>query len=354
MSIELRWLFGAFMGLLSLLGLFLASRGADPAMYWMGLILFLGGVVTVFHLIRTAFDAAEGKVSEQKATVPLTLIAVAVGSVLFHLWSPWWWTPIASNWQYIDDTLSITFWITGVAFSLVVLFMAYCVFRFRHREGGRAAYEPESKRLEWWLTVGTAVGVIAMLAPGLVVWKQFITVPAEASEVEVVGQQWQWSYRLPGKDGRLGTTDTMLISAENPLGINPQDPNGRDDLVVQGGSLHLPLGKPVKVLLRSTDVLHDFYVPEFRAKMDMIPGMVTYFWITPTRPGSFEVICAELCGVGHPQMRGGVVVLDDKGYQEWLGQQTTFAQLWHSRHASAASEVSPSREGAAAAEKTIR
>jgi cytochrome c oxidase subunit 2 len=103
--------------------------------------------------------------------VPLILVLVAVGSVLFHVLSPWWWTPIASNWNYIDNTIIITFWITGIAFAAVILFMSYCVFRFRHQEGRRAAYEPENKKLEWWLTVATAVGVAAMLAPGLFVWK---------------------------------------------------------------------------------------------------------------------------------------------------------------------------------------
>jgi cytochrome c oxidase subunit 2 len=282
-------------------------------------------------------------------TTAIILLAVAAGSILFHLWSPWWWTPIASNWGYIDDTILITFWITGIVFTAVVLFTAYCVLRFRHREGGRAAYEPESKRLEWWLTVGTAVGVIAMLAPGLVVWNQFVTVPAEASEIEIVGQQWQWSYRFPGKDGRLGRSDTALVGDDNPLGLSPTDPSGQDDVIVQGDDLHLPVGKPVKVLLRSMDVLHDSYVPEFRAKMDMIPGMVTYFWITPTRTGTFEVICAELCGVGHPHMRGGVVVDAESDYQEWLQQQPTFAQLTRSRYARAADPVPPA--GAAAAGK---
>ncbi|MGO4841230.1 cytochrome-c oxidase, partial [Rhizobiaceae sp. 2RAB30] len=104
----------------------------------------------------------------------LVLVLVVVGSVLFHLLSPWWWTPIASNWDYIDHTLVITFWITGFVFSAVVLFMAYCVWRFRHKEGATAHYEPESRRLEWWLTVATALGVTAMLAPGLYVWSQFI------------------------------------------------------------------------------------------------------------------------------------------------------------------------------------
>jgi len=258
--------------------------------------------------------------------VAVALVLVVLGSVLFHVLSPWWWTPIASNWSYIDDTINLTFWITGFVFVAVLLFMAYCVLRFRHREGRRAAYEPENKKLEWWLTIVTAVGVAAMLAPGLLVWKRFVTVPADASEFEVVGQQWQWSFRLPGQDGRLGSSDARYISPENPLGLNPDDPSGQDDVVIEADDLHLPIGRPVKVLLRSIDVLHDFYVPQFRAKMDMVPGLVTYIWLTPTRTGTFGILCAELCGVGHPQMRGGVVVDEEADYQAWLRQQRTFAQ----------------------------
>jgi cytochrome c oxidase subunit 2 len=80
-------------------------------------------------------------------------------------------------------------------------------------------------------------------------------------------------------------------------------------------------------VLRSKDVLHDFYVPQFRAKMDLVPGIVTYFWLTPTRTGTFEILCAELCGIGHHMMRGTVIVDNDKAYQAWLGQQSTYAQL---------------------------
>ncbi|TCL65204.1 cytochrome c oxidase subunit II [Rhizobium sp. BK251] len=268
--------------------------------------------------------------------VAVILVLLAVGSVLFHLFSPWWWTPIASNWSYIDNTLIITFWITGVVFVAVVVFMAYCVLRFRHRPGNRAAYEPENRRLEWWLAIVTAVGVVAMLTPGLFVWHQFVTVPKEATEVEVVGQQWLWSFRLPGANGKLGTSETRDVDPDNPLGLNKNDPNNLDDVIVEGGELHLPVGKPVKMLLRSIDVLHDFYVPEFRAKMDMVPGMVTYFWFTPTRTGTFEILCAELCGVGHPQMRGTVVVDSEQDYQAWLEQQQTFAQLLESGKAVAA------------------
>ena len=257
--------------------------------------------------------------------IGLLLVAVVVGSILFHVYSPWWWTPIASNWGYIDTTLVITFWITGAVFAAVILFMAYCVFRFRHKEGRVAAYEPENKKLELWLTIVTGIGVAAMLAPGLIVWAQFVTVPDEATEVEVVAAQWQWSYRLPGEDGVLGKADNRLISGDNPLGIDPRDPHGADDVVVDADDLHLPIDKPVQMLLRSVDVLHDFYVPEFRAKMDMVPGSVTYFWFTPTRTGEFEVLCAELCGVGHGIMRGFVLIDSEEDYQAWLSEQLTYS-----------------------------
>ena len=249
-----------------------------------------------------------------------------MGTVVFHFVSPWWWTPIASNWGYIDDTIIITFWVTGVVFVGVVLCMAYCVFRYRHKEGRRAAYEPENKKLEWWLTILTTVGVVVMLTPGLFVWDQFVTVPEDAVEVEVMGQQWQWSFRFPGKDGVMGTSNSRNIDDDNPFGLIASDANGRDDILIEDDELHLLLDKPVKVLLRSIDVLHDFYVPQFRAKMDMVPGAVTYFWFIPTRTGTFDILCFELCGVGHYAMRGTVVVEEESAFQAWLQEQPTFAQ----------------------------
>ncbi len=165
-----------------------------------------------------------------------------------------------------------------------------------------------------------------MLTPGLFVWNQFITVPEDAAEFEVVGQQWQWSFRFPGKDGVLGTSDPRNISDENPFGLNPNDPNGQDDVLIEDSEVHLPVDRPVKVLTRSIDVLHDFYVPEFRAKMDMVPGMVTFFWLTPIRTGTFDILCFELCGVGHYLMRGNVVVEEEGAFQAWLEEQPTFAQ----------------------------
>ncbi len=258
--------------------------------------------------------------------IAIVLLLVAVGTVVFHIVSPWWWTPIASNWGYIDDTINLTFWITGVVFIAVVLFMAYCVYRFRHQEGRRAAYEPENTKLEVWLTAVTALGVVGMLTPGLFVWNQYVSVPEDAAEFEVLGKQWEWGFRFPGKDGKLGVSDISYITDDNPFGVKPDDPAGQDDVLVEADDLHLAVGKPIKFLLRSIDVLHDFYVPQFRAKMDMVPGMITYFWLEPTRTGSFEILCAELCGTGHHAMRGMVVVDTVADHEAWLAEQTTFAQ----------------------------
>lgn len=259
--------------------------------------------------------------------VAVALIVMIAASVLFHVLSPWYFTPIASNWGAIDHTISITFWVTGVVFVLVNLFMAYAVYRYRHRAGQRAQYEPENKKLEGWLLAVTTVGVAAMLTPGLFVWAKFVDVPADALEVEVVGQQWNWTYRFPGKDGKLGRVSAGNVSGANHFGIDAADPAGQDDILIEGGEVRLPLGKPVKLLLRSKDVLHNFAVAEIRIKMDMVPGMVTHAWFTPTRTGSFDLLCQELCGIAHFAMRGRLVVEEPPAFAAWLAQQPTFAQL---------------------------
>ncbi len=258
--------------------------------------------------------------------VALVLAAVVIASVVFSLLSPWWFTPLASNWGSIDTALNITFIITGIVFVAVSLFMAYAVYRYRHREGVKAAYEPESKKLELWLTIVTSVGIAAILAPGLAVWNTYVNVPRDATVVEAMGQQWTWSFRLPGKDGVLGSVDVQRTSANNPFGLNPDDPRGQDDILVSSNELRLPVGKPVKVLLRSVDVLHDFLVPQIRARMDLVPGTVTYFWFTPEKTGTYDILCAELCGSGHSTMRGFLKIVEDAEYQPWLHGQPTFAQ----------------------------
>ena len=259
--------------------------------------------------------------------IAAALFIIVIGSVVFHIVTPWWLTPLASNWKQMDDMLAITLAITGLFFVVINLFVVYSLWRFRHREGGRrAAYEPENKKLEYWLTGITTVGIIGLLAPGLAVYAAYVSPPSDAMVLEIVGQQWQWRFRLAGDSGKFGGSDARFVSSSNPLGLDPADPLAQDNLVVVGNEVHLPLNRPVKVILRSHDVLHDFFVPQFRARMNIVPGQVSSFWFTPTVVGRYESMCAQLCGVGHANMRGYVVIEEEAAYRAWLKTQPTFAE----------------------------
>jgi len=256
----------------------------------------------------------------------VVIALLVIGSLIFHFASPWYFTEIASNWGLIDLTVDITFWVCGIVFVLVNLFTAYCIIKFRHRPGHKAHYEPESHKLEVILTVVTSIGVAAMLAPGLIAWGDFVNVPEDAMQVEATGKQWSWSYRFPGEDGEFGNTDVRQMTPDNPLGVDPEDAAGQDDVIVTEPIVHLPLNQAAHVLLRSTDVLHNFTVPQFRVKMDLVPGMITYQWFEPIVAGTYEVLCEELCGVGHFAMRSKVVVEPQADFDAWLDAQPTFAE----------------------------
>ena len=257
----------------------------------------------------------------------LAILFLTIATVLFHFFSPWWWTPIAADWAFLDLAVDLTFWITGIVFILLNAFLVWVIIKYRHREGLKAHYEPESHKLESWLTIVTTIGVVALLAPGLWVWGKFVTVPDDAQIVEVVGQQWHWTFRFPGEDGVLGQVDVALMSVDNPFGMKADDPAGQDDILVDSGELHLPLGQSYKFVLRSKDVLHNFTVPQFRVKMDLVPGSAPYAWLKPTRTGRFEILCEELCGIGHFAMRGAVVVDEPGEFAAWLDRWPRFSEV---------------------------
>lgn len=256
--------------------------------------------------------------------VVIVLIVVVVASVVFHLVSPWGLTELASNWYSMDVMLHLSFAVTGLVFVAVMAFMIYALVKYRHRQGQRAAYSPDNRGLEWWLLGLTTVGIVALLAPGLAVYNNFVNPPDDAMTVEAFGEQWRFHYRYPGSDGEFGRADIRLISSDNPLGLDPDDPAAQDDIVIADGALRLPVDRPVQMHLRSQDVIHGFFVPQFRAKMDMVPGMVTNFWFTPTRTGEFEVLCTQHCGIAHYRMRDDVIVMEQDAFDAWLAERRTF------------------------------
>lgn len=260
----------------------------------------------------------------QGILLAIVLVLIVIGAVALTLSGALWLPPIASNWSTIDNMLVITLVVTGIAFVVLNLILAYLVWRYRARDGRKATYFAEDHKLERNLILITALGIIVMLGPGLFVYSEFIYPPRDALTVEVLGQQWRWSFRYPGADGRLGRTNPKLF-AQNAVGIDITDPAAQDDIVING-PLHLPLNRPILLEIRSKDVLHSFYVPEFRAKMDAVPGMITRLWLTPTKMGSFDLLCAELCGTAHFQMKTKVIVESVEEFERWLQAQPTVAQ----------------------------
>lgn len=254
------------------------------------------------------------------AMASIVLVLIVLGALLLTASGIWWFTPLASNWGEIDLALIITLAVIGLAFVVLNLFLAYTVVRYRHREQGRAQFLPDDPKLEKILIGITALGIVILLAPGLFAYSKFIHPPRDAFTVEVVGEQWRWTYRYPGPDGKLGRTSSKLTSPKNLFGIDLADPAAQDD-ILSYSELHLPLGQPVRLQIRAKDVLHSFFIPAFRAKMDAVPGMVTSYWFIPTVEGKFQAVCAELCGIGHHRMQSPVIVEKFEDFQQWLLKQ---------------------------------
>jgi cytochrome c oxidase subunit 2 len=156
--------------------------------------------------------------------------------------------------------------------------------------------------------------------------------PKDAVLVEVTGHQFGWEFRYPGPDGILGKKDYKLTKGANSLGVDFSDSASLDDIHVSG-TMHIPVNRPVKLVINSQDVIHDVGLSHFRMKMDAVPGIPTTMWFTPiyttdemkTRTGNpnfvYEISCDQMCGKGHFSMRGVIVVDSEKDYEKWLAQQ---------------------------------
>jgi len=235
-----------------------------------------------------------------------TLVLVVVATFYF---TKTWLPPLKSDRIAIDHALAITLAVTGLVFIITNLMLAWFGYAYQDGPGAKAAYWHDSPRLEMTWTLVTA-GILAIfLFNALSLWaKVTAPPPADAVLIEVTGQQFAWNVRYPGKDGVLGKTDHLQASQDNPIGLVKDDPAAKDDLLLLN-QIYLPKDKPVRVQVRSMDVIHSFFLPNFRVKQDAMPGMTIDIWFTPTELGDFEIACAEHCGLGHYRMRGAVHVV---------------------------------------------
>jgi cytochrome c oxidase subunit 2 len=231
-----------------------------------------------------------------------------------------WLPPLASDRLEIDAAIALTLLVTGIAFIATNLLLAYFGWRYQDREGARSAYWHDNPRLEWTWTLVTA-GILAFfLFSALGLWASVNSAPpADAMLVELTGQQFAWNVRYPGPDGVLGPTNHAIASQDNPIGLLADDPASKDDVLLLN-NLYLAEGRPVRVRVRSMDVIHSFFVPNFRVKQDAMPGMGIEIWFTPKKAGVYDLACAEHCGLGHYRMRGQVHVVAAADFDRALAE----------------------------------
>lgn len=230
--------------------------------------------------------------------------------------------PITSNGVLIDRQYDLTLYMTAVVFILSQLGLAYAIFRFRDH-GQRATFSRGNNTLEMLWTSATIIVFIGVGIMGRRAWAETRFEPAsmDAIKVEVTENQFAFNFRYPGPDGKFGRLDPKLVSASsgNPLGLDLNDPAAKDDIVVP--TLTVPVNHQVELELRSQDVIHNFYVRELRLQQDAVPGMVIPIHFTATQTGKFEIVCTQLCGLGHYHMRSDLNVVSEQEYLDFLKQQ---------------------------------
>jgi cytochrome c oxidase subunit 2 len=206
--------------------------------------------------------------------------------------------------------IDFMFWlitvITGIAFVIVETGLLWFVVKYRWRPGRRAHYTHGSTRAEviWTAVPAVTVVILGIMSNG--VWvkiKGHGAAPPESMQVAIAAKQFEWNVSYPGLDGQLETADDFQVRNQ----------------------LHLVVNRPVKLLLTAEDVIHSFFVPEFRVKQDAVPGMTIDVWFQPTQTGEFEMACAELCGHGHYSMGARVFVHTQEAYDAWVAERMAAA-----------------------------
>jgi len=262
--------------------------------------------------------------------------------------------PASEHGAILDKMFNVTLFFTGIVFVVTHVFLFYFGWKYSGRKGNKALFFPHDNKLEIVWTAIPAVVMTFLVVGGLDAWNEVMADVSEDDnflEIEATGFQFGWNLRYPGEDLLLGEKDFRRISSDNPLGQNWKDEKNLDDFLAT--ELVLPVGQKVRVRITAQDVLHNFYLPHFRVKMDAIPGMPTYFVFTPTRTTEeyrqelkkfpeyntpdpnepekmlwetfeYELACAELCGRGHYSMKRPVKIVSREAYETWLAAQTSY------------------------------
>ena len=320
----------------------------------MSVFIIIALIILVFIIIYQIGKASEYAVvlrgeEKVKAQANRAIAILLVVMFLLGMWGIWEChdmlkdrlLPIAAckTGENYDLMFKYTIIVTGIVFFATQFVLFYFCFLYQDKGNKRSTFFfAHSNKLEIIWTTIPAIAMAILVAIGLRNWYDVTSVaPAEATVVEVVGKQFNWLVRYPGKDKELGKRDFRKIDdANNVLGLDWSDPHNMDDIISQNGELHCVVNKPVKLLINSRDVIHDVGLPHFRMKMDAVPGITTTMWFTPTITTAemkqithnpdfvYEIACDQLCGKGHYSMRGTIIVESQADFDKWIASQQSY------------------------------
>ena len=230
-----------------------------------------------------------------------------------------YWAPEAATVgaKKIDTLLNFIFYLTAAVFVLTQSVYIYYLVKYRKRPGSKAYYSHGNNKLEIiWTAIPTAI-FLGLVIYSNRLWSELHSPPPEGSvKVDVVGYQFGWDMRYAGADGQLGKVDVHSYSVDNKFGLVPDDAAGDDDF--SSTELVIPVNKPVHIYLHSRDVIHSFYVPQFRLYQAAVPGRtIAWVWFEPTRTGNFELACSQICGSGHYNMKAPIRVVTQEEFEKW-------------------------------------
>jgi cytochrome c oxidase subunit 2 len=233
-------------------------------------------------------------------------------------------TPNASLHGFaIDSMLEMLHWFMLVLFVGWGSFYFYTLWRFQKRKNPKANYVGTTSHLPTKLEGGVLVlEVVLLMAFAAPVWAQRVAqFPSgpDVTHLRAVGEQFRWTFQYTGPDGKFGKRDIKLVSTSNALGLDRTDPDAADDLVATG-EMHIPVNRPCIVDVMSKDVIHDYCIPNMRVAQDAIPGSIIPLWFVPIKTGTYEIVCAQLCGTNHSLMRATLVVDNEADYKKWFDE----------------------------------
>ena len=311
-----------------------------------GVVLLLS-VIWMVYRIQTLVSVVKGsdkKIASgsNKVNAALFLLWMVVFGGLMFWYSIKEWgnyePPIASEHGVVTDQLFwVTMAVTGIVFLITHVLLFVFPYKYQYSETRKACFYPYNNKLEIVWTVVPGFVLAGLVLSGWMAWSD-ITAPApeNAHVVEIMGYQFAWDVRYPGKDNVLGEYDYRLTTASNSHGVDFSDKNSIDDF--PSPKIVIPKGEPVLFKIRARDVLHSVFAPHMRLKMDAVPGMPTRFWFVPTKTTAemrtelnnpefeYEIACTEVCGRGHFSMKKIIEVVEPAAYQKWLVEQKSFIE----------------------------